>query len=95
MNDLCQAILYIDINHIMRKLAFCMCENKGADQLHGYREADQHLCFHYIGSTIPLLFKPQFSNLKPSSVVVQPGLYWTWSETSKTVFSGCSSYGVS
>ena len=40
---------------IMKKLAFCICENKDADQLHGNREADQHLCFRYTDSTIPLL----------------------------------------
>ena len=44
----------------MRKPAFCICENKDADQLCGYicenkdadrlrgnREADQRLCFRY------------------------------------------------
>ena len=25
---------------VMRKLTFCICENKGADQLHGNRKAD-------------------------------------------------------
>ena len=30
---------------IMRKSAFCICENKGADQLRGNRAADQRLCF--------------------------------------------------
>ena len=39
----------------MRKPAFCICENKDADQLRGDREADQRLCFRYIASTIPLL----------------------------------------
>ena len=39
----------------MRKPAFCICENKDADQLRGNREADQRLCFRYIDSTIPLL----------------------------------------
>ena len=29
----------------MRKPAFCICENKDADQLRGNREADQHLFF--------------------------------------------------
>ena len=38
----------------MRKHAFCILENKGADQLSGYRAADQDLCFHYIDSTSPL-----------------------------------------
>ena len=31
----------------MRKPAFCICENKDADQLHGNGEADQCLYFHY------------------------------------------------
>ena len=39
----------------MRKPAFCICENKDADQLRGNREADQRLCFSYTDSTIPLL----------------------------------------
>ena len=41
----------------MRKPAFCICENKDADQLRGNREADQRLCFRHIASTIPLLPK--------------------------------------
>ena len=40
---------------VMRKPAFCICENKDADQLRGNREADQRLCFRYTDSTIPLL----------------------------------------
>ena len=43
----------------MRKLSFCICENKDADQLCGNREADQRLCFRYTNSTIPLLSKFQ------------------------------------
>ena len=39
----------------MRKPAFCICENKDPDQLHGNREADQRLCFRYMDSAIPLL----------------------------------------
>ena len=30
---------------VMRKLDFCLCENKDADQLYVNRTADQHLCF--------------------------------------------------
>ena len=44
----------------MRKPAFCICENKDADQLRGSREADQRLCFRYIDSTIPLVSNPKF-----------------------------------
>ena len=70
----------------MRKPDFCICEHKDADQLRGNREADQRLCFPYIDSTIPLLSKSEISSLYPSSVVVQPGLCGTWSETPKTGF---------
>ena len=31
----------------MRKPAFCICENKDADQLHGNCAADQRFCFRY------------------------------------------------
>ena len=40
---------------VVRKPDFCICENKDADQLRGYREADQRLCFRYTDSTITLL----------------------------------------
>ena len=43
----------------MRKQAFCICENKDADQLCGNREANQRLCSRYIDSTIPLLSKSE------------------------------------
>ena len=68
----------------MTKPAFCICENTGADQLRGNREADQHLCFRYMDSTIPLLPKYKISSLWLSSVTVQLGLCQTWSETRKT-----------
>ena len=73
---------------VMRKLAFCICENKDADQLRGIREADQRLCFRYTDtcSTISLLPKYEISSLQPSSVAVQPGLCRSWSETPKTGF---------
>ena len=48
---------------IVRKLAFCICEKKDVDQLRGNLEADQRLCFRYIGSTIPLLPIYEISSL--------------------------------
>ena len=53
---------------VVRNPAFCFCENKDADQLRAYREADQRLCFRYIDSTtlllpiyeIGLIWKAQF-----------------------------------
>ena len=58
----------------MRKPAFCICENKDADQLRSNCAADQRLCFRYTDSKIPLLPKSEISSLEPSSVVVQLGL---------------------
>ena len=68
----------------MRKPASCICENKDADQLRDYCEADLCLCFPYTDGTVPLLPESEISSLWPSSVVVQHGLCWTWSEASKT-----------
>ena len=44
----------------MRKTAFCLCKNNGADQPCGSCAGDQHLCFSYmyIDNTIPLLSEP-------------------------------------
>ena len=43
--------------------AFCIGENKDADQLRGNREADQRLCFRSSDSTIHLLSKSEISSL--------------------------------
>ena len=48
---------------VMRKPAFCICENKDADQLRGNLEADQRLCFRYTNITIPLLPTSKISSL--------------------------------
>ena len=44
---------------VVRKPAFCICENKDAD----HREADQRLCFRYTDSTIHLLPKSEIFKL--------------------------------
>ena len=69
----------------MRKHDFCICKNKCADQLHGHRVADQCLCFCYKDYTIPVLPKSEISSILPSSVVVQLGSCYTWSETPRQV----------
>ena len=85
----CAAQIYM--SRVVRKPDFSMCENKDSDQLRGNREADdreadKRLCFRYIDSTIPLLPKSEISSLYPYSVIAQPGLCGTWSETPKTGF---------
>ena len=52
----------ITMSRIVRKPDFCLCENKGADQLRGNREADQRLCFRYTDSTFPLLLISEISS---------------------------------
>ena len=62
----------------IRKATICRCETKGADQLQGDGEADQHLCFCYMDSTISLLPKSEILSLSPASVTVQAGMCRTW-----------------
>ena len=45
-----------------REPDFCLCENKGADQLPSNCEADQRLCFRYTDSTTTLLSRSKFSS---------------------------------
>ena len=56
----------MSLSCVLRKLAFCKCENKGADQLRSYHAADLHLCFCCIDIETPLLPKFEISNLWPS-----------------------------
>ena len=48
---------------VMRKPAFCKCENKDADQLCGNRTADQRLCFCYIDTQSLCFLNPKFKPL--------------------------------
>ena len=48
---------------VVRKPAFCICENKDADQLRSNCAADQRLCFRYTDSTISLLPKSEISSI--------------------------------
>ena len=52
-----------DMSRVMRNLAFCICESKDADQLCSDHKADQCVCFRYMNSTIPLLYKSEISSL--------------------------------
>ena len=86
IQGVCIVYVQYKMSRVVRKLAFCICENKDADQLRRNREADQRLCFRYMDSTIPLLSESEITSLCASSVAVQPGLCQTWSETPKTGF---------
>ena len=85
-----------NMSHVLRKTAFCICENKDTDQLCGTRKADQRLCFHYIESTVPLL--PIYTKFQSSShllwlyspVCVRPG-----PKSRRPVFSQRDSYNMS
>ena len=51
IRDIYIIVCAFSLNHmsrVVRKPAFCIRENKDADQLRGNREADQRLCFRYI-----------------------------------------------
>ena len=47
---------------VVRKQNYCLCENKGTDQLSSYCTADLRLCFRYTDSTIQLFPKSQISS---------------------------------
>ena len=84
--------VYFHMSRVVRKPAFCICGNKDADQLRGYREADQRLCFRYTDSTIPLLPKSATSSLCHllwlyNPVCVRPG-----QKPRRSVFSQRGSY---
>ena len=55
--------LILRLSRVVRKPAFCICENKDTDLLRGNREADQRLYFRYTDSTVPLLPKSEISSL--------------------------------
>ena len=74
------------LSRVTRKPDFCLCENKGADQLRSNCEADQRLCFRYTDSTLSLLIKSEISSFYAASGTVHVGLCQTWSETPKTGF---------
>ena len=58
-----EATLEIHMSRVVRKPAFCICENKDTDQLRSNCAADQRLCFRYIDSSTPLLAKSEISSL--------------------------------
>ena len=84
--------IFDDMGLIMRKPAFCICENKGADQLRGNREADQRLRFRYTDMQSLFFLNPKIQASRHflwlySPVYVGPG----W-KSRRPVFSQRGSY---
>ena len=78
---------------IMRKPAFCICENKDADQLRGNREADQRLCFRHMDSAIPLLYlNPKFPASSHLLLLHNPVCVGPGRKPRRPVFSQRGSY---
>ena len=75
-----------ELSRAVRKPDFCLCENKGADQLCRNCTADQGLCFRYMDNMFPFLLKYKISSFQPFSVTVQTRLCQSWSKTPKTCF---------
>ena len=48
------------MNHLMRKIDSCLCENKDADQLCSDCTDDLRLCSRCTDSTIPFLLIPKY-----------------------------------
>ena len=77
--------LYAYMTLVMRKHAFCLCENK--PQISFAVTAKLISAFVFATRIVQILYflNPKFQG-SPSSVAAQPGLCRTWSETPKTGF---------
>ena len=82
----CLQKINLNLNRIMRESAFYVYENKGPNQLSGNHTADERLSFRYIDNTNTLIHESEISNLRPSSMSVQPYPCRSWSITSNTGF---------
>ena len=78
LDDPNRRLLSYNMSCIMRKHTFCICKNKGADQLHGNYAADQVLYFRYIVQSLSFP-NPKF---QASSHLLLP-----WSDTPEDRFS--------
>ena len=75
--------------------SYCICENKGVDQIRGNHTFDQCLCFCYVDRAIPLHPKSEIFHASShllwlcSVVCVGPG-----QKPRRQVFSRCGSYSI-
>ena len=56
------------------KTCFCICENKGADQLCGNRAADQTVCFSYFQASSYLVLLSHLSQRLIGELLVYRGI---------------------
>ena len=77
-------MLHYQMNRVTRKPDFCLCENKGADQLRSNCEADQRLCFRYTDSTLSLLIKSEISSFYAASGTGHVGMLPPYNYPTKT-----------
>ena len=90
-------MLHYQMSRVTRKPDFCLCENKGADQLRSNCEADQRLCFRYTDSTLSLLIKSEISSFYAASgtghVGMLPSFYRTFTQNEDVITSNkCLKY---
>ena len=90
-------MLHYQMSRVTRKPDFCLCENKGADQLRSNCEADQRLCFRYTDSTLSLLIKSEISSFYAASgtghVGMLPPFYRTFTQNEDVITSNkCLKY---
>ena len=74
--------------------AFCICENKGADQLRGNRETDQPLCFATRIAQSLYFINPKFHASSHLLWLYSPVCVGPGQKPRKPVFSQRGSYGV-
>ena len=76
-----------ELNHVMRKLAFAICEQQRHRSACASAQSDQRLCCSLPGpSIIPVLSIVKISSLYLASVAAQAGLCLTRSKTPKAGF---------
>ena len=90
-------MLHYQMSRVTRKPDFCLCENKGADQLRSNCEADHRLCFRYTDITLSLLIKSEISSFYAASgtghVGMLPPFYRTFTQNEDVITSNkCLKY---
>ena len=86
--------IHYHMSRDVRKQAFCICENKDADQLRGNREADQRLCFRYMDSKSLYYLHPKFQASSHLLWPYSPACVGPSRKPRRPVFSERGSFGI-